>query len=60
MSSWIRMLLYNSWKINHSLLKKAKCAKLKKSALTLNQNKDMLARKFLSLERKSHSMNGAS
>ena len=54
-----RMLLYNSWKINHSLVKKQQDSTLKRRDLTLDQNQDFLAECFLALEKKSHRYNGA-
>jgi len=48
-----RMLLYNSWKMNRSLLKQCRNKKLRRGDLTLNQNQDILAKSFLSSEKKS-------
>ena len=53
-----RMLLYNSWKMNKKQIQNAvkKCGR--KKAWTLNQNQDLLAKTFLSLEKKSQGVIG--
>ena len=52
----IRTLLYNSWKMNCSFLRQCRNKTLKRGDLTLNQNQDILAKRFLSSEKKSQGM----
>ncbi len=49
----VRMLLYNSWKMNKAHLKNAQKTNRNTRAWTLKQNQDFLIQKFLSLEKKS-------
>ncbi len=49
----VRMLLYNSWKMNRKLIKTNSKKREKLKAWTLVQNQDYLKQLFLSLERKS-------
>jgi len=53
-----RMLLYNSWKMNKKLIQNAVKKSGRKKAWTLNQNQDLLAKTFLSLEKKSQGVVG--
>jgi hypothetical protein len=53
-----RMLLYNSWKINRKQIQNAAKKYGIKKAWTLNQNQDLLAKTFLSQEKKSHGVIG--
>ncbi len=49
----VRMLLYNSWKINKKLLKNLGKKPSSIKGWTLNQNNDLLAQLAFSLEKKS-------
>ncbi len=49
----VRILLYNSWKMNKSLIKKGAQKQGRKIGWTLNQNQDKLRQIFISLEKKS-------
>jgi hypothetical protein len=53
-----RMLLYNSWKMNKTLIQKAVKKEGKIKAWTLNQNQDLLKKTFLSMEKKSRGVIG--
>lgn len=53
-----RMMLYNSWKMNKSFIKKAAKKEGKMRRWTLNQNQDILKKTFLSMEKKSHRVMG--
>lgn len=53
-----RMLLYNSWKMNKKQIQNAEKKCGRKTAWTLNQNQDLLAKTFLSLEKKSRGVIG--
>lgn len=48
----VRLLLYNSWKMNKAMIQKAARKNSRKPDWTLNQNQDMLRNTFLSMERK--------
>ena len=48
----VRMLLYNSWKMNRKLLQKPREKSQKFKPWTLNQNQDRLKKTFLTLEKK--------
>ena len=48
-----RMMLYNSWKMNKSFIKKAAKKEGKMRGWTLNQNQELLKETFLSMEKKS-------
>jgi len=54
----VRMLLYNSWKMNKKSIQICEKKKRKSSNWTLNQNQDRLKEAFLSLEKKSHQVIG--
>jgi len=54
----VRMLLYNSWKMNKKQIQNAEKKSGRKKAWTLNQNQDLLAKTFLSLEKKSQGVVG--
>ena len=54
----VRMLLYNSWKMNKKLIQICEKKKKKSSNWTLNQNQDRLKEAFLSLEKKSYQVIG--
>jgi hypothetical protein len=49
----VRLLLYNSWKMNKKLLQKSQKLNQNSCAWTLNQNKDRLTEALLTLEKKS-------
>ncbi|MHA1942623.1 MAG: transposase [Candidatus Hodarchaeales archaeon] len=49
----VRILLYNSWKMNKKLIQKSQFQKHKSHNWTLNQNKDSLKEAFLTQEKKS-------
>jgi hypothetical protein len=49
----VRLLLYNSWKMNKKLLQKSLKPNQKSTTWTLNQNKDRLIEAFLTVEKKS-------
>ena len=49
----VRMLIYNSWKINRAYIKKWVNQNQTQKEWTLNQNQDFLKQIFLSLEKKS-------
>jgi len=53
-----RMLLYNSWKMNKKQIQNVVKKSGRKKAWTLNQNQDLLAKTFLSLEKKSQGVVG--
>ncbi len=53
-----RMMLYNSWKINKSLIQKSAKKEGRIKAWTLNQNQDLLKKTFLSMEKKSRGVIG--
>ena len=48
----VRMLLYNSWKMNKKLIQKRRKKEGSKKTWTLNQNQDYLKKTFLSMEKK--------
>jgi len=54
----VRMLLYNFWKMNKKQIQNAAKKYGRKKAWTLNQNQDLLAKTFLSLEKKSQGVVG--
>ena len=54
----VRMMLYNSWKMNKKLIQKQSKKERSKRAWTLNQNQDSLKRLFLLMEKKSHGVIG--
>ena len=54
----VRMMLYNSWKMNKSLIQKSAKKEGKIKAWTLNQNQDLLKKTFLSMEKKSRGVIG--
>jgi hypothetical protein len=58
MDMLVRMLLYNSWKMNKKLIQNSRNKGKKISAWTLNQNQDKLKEAFLSLEKKSQGVIG--
>jgi hypothetical protein len=49
----VRLLLYNSWKMNRKLVKKWRKQQHRKRAWTLNRNQDLLMETYLSVVRKS-------
>ena len=49
----VRMLLYNSWKMNKKLIQKTQMQYQKSCNWTLNRNQDNLKKAFLTLEKKS-------
>ena len=53
-----RMMLYNSWKMNKTLIQKAAKKESKMRVWTLNQNQDLLKKTFLSMEKKSRGVIG--
>ncbi len=54
----VRLLLYNSWKINRKLLENLGIQEGKEKTWTLNQNQDYLKQAFLTLEKKSRGVIG--
>ena len=54
----MRMLLYNSWKMNKKLIQMQAKKERKARDWTLNQNQDSLKQIFLSLEKKLHGVIG--
>ncbi len=54
----VRLLLYNSWKMNKKLIQNFQNKNKKLSTWTLNQNQDKLKEAFLSLEKKSQGVIG--
>ena len=54
----VRMLLYNSWKMNKKRIQLFGKKEKKSTSWTLNQNQDRLKKAFLSLEKKSHQVIG--
>ena len=54
----VRMLLYNSWKMNKKLLKNVRKKTARSKEWTLNQNNDLLAQFAFSLEKKSQGVIG--
>ncbi|MHA1457955.1 MAG: transposase [Promethearchaeota archaeon] len=54
----VRMLLYNSWKMNKKLIQKSRKKGQNFKPWTLNQNQDCLKKTFLSLEKKSRGVIG--
>ncbi len=54
----VRMLLYNSWKMNKKLIQKTQMQYQKSCNWTLNRNQDSLKEAFLTLEKKSHGVIG--
>ncbi len=54
----VRMLLYNSWKMNRKLIQKPREKGQKFKPWTLNQNQDSLKKTFLTLEKKSREVIG--
>jgi len=54
----VRMLLYNSWKMNRKLIQKPREITQGIKSWTLNQNQDSLKEAFLTLEKKSRGVIG--
>ena len=54
----VRMLLYNSWKMNKKLIQNSREKSPNFKSWTLNQNQDCLKKAFLSLEKKSQGVIG--
>lgn len=54
----VRILLYNSWKMNKKLIQKTQILNQSSSNWTLNQNQDFLKEAFLILEKKSQGVIG--
>ncbi|MHA1659994.1 MAG: transposase, partial [Promethearchaeota archaeon] len=54
----VRILLYNSWKMNKKLIQKSREKDQNSKSWTLNQNQDSLKKAFLTLEKKSRGVIG--
>jgi len=54
----VRMLLYNSWKMNKKLIQRTAKKEGRRKTWTLNQNQDLLKKTFLILEKKSQGVIG--